>query len=92
MSTDPEFPEEKELQTRHAGLSLAPFPQSLLHFIPYRLKARLAHGSVTRRVLTLAWPSVAEQTLVTLIGLVDAYIVGHLGAAAIAGVGMGGKC
>lgn len=91
MSPDDEFPEEKELQTRQAGLSLAPFPQSLMHFIPYRLKARLAQGSVTRRVLTLAWPSVAEQTLVTLIGLVDAYIVGHLGAAAIAGVGMGGQ-
>lgn len=82
---------DPSLQTRQSGLSLIPFPQSLLHFIPYRLKARLTEGSVTRRVITLAWPSVAEQSLVTLIGLVDAYIVGHLGAAAIAGVGLGGQ-
>jgi putative MATE family efflux protein len=32
-----------------------------------------------------------EQSLVTLIGLVDTYIVGHLGAAALAGVGLGGQ-
>ncbi len=51
--------------------------------------ARMQRDSVTRRVLTLAWPSVLEQSLVTLIGLVDTYIVGHLGAAALAGVGLG---
>lgn len=32
-----------------------------------------------------------EQTLVTLIGLVDAYIIGHRGAGARAGVGLGGQ-
>jgi putative MATE family efflux protein len=42
-------------------------------------------------VLSLAWPSVMEQSLVTLIGLVDAYIVGHLGAVALAGVGLGSQ-
>lgn len=82
---------DTHLHTRQAGLSLAAFPHSLLHFLPYRLQARLATGSVTRQVLALAWPSVAEQALVTLIGLVDAYIVGHLGAAALAGVGLGGQ-
>ncbi|MBI3241139.1 MAG: MATE family efflux transporter [Chloroflexi bacterium] len=46
---------------------------------------------MTRRVLNLAWPSVAEQSLITLVGLVDTYIVGHLGAEAIAGVGLGGQ-
>jgi putative MATE family efflux protein len=51
----------------------------------------VAAGSPARRVLTLAWPSVAEQSLITLIGLVDAFIVGHLGAAAIAGVGLGSQ-
>ena len=46
---------------------------------------------MTRRVVNLAWPSVAEQSLITLVGLVDTYIVGHLGAEAIAGVGLGGQ-
>jgi putative MATE family efflux protein len=82
---------EPELHTRQPGLSLTTFPQLLMHLLPYRVQARLAEGSMTRRVLTLAWPSVAEQSLITLIGLVDAYIVGHLGAAAIAGVGLGGQ-
>lgn len=49
----------------------------------------LAPGSMSRRVLALAWPSVLEQSLLTLVGLVDVYIVGHLGASAIAGVGLG---
>ncbi len=48
-------------------------------------------STMTRRVLNLAWPSVAEQSLITLVGLVDIYIVGHLGAEAIAGVGLGGQ-
>jgi putative MATE family efflux protein len=39
----------------------------------------------------LAWPSVTEQLLLTIVGLVDTYIVGHLGAEAIAGVGMGSQ-
>jgi putative MATE family efflux protein len=82
---------DPELHTRQPGISLITFPQSLMQLLPYRLRARLSEGSVTRRVLTLAWPSVAEQSLITLIGLVDAYIVGHLGAAAIAGVGLGGQ-
>lgn len=46
---------------------------------------------LARRVLTLAWPAVAEQMLVMMIGLVDFYIVGHLGAAAVGGVGMGSQ-
>ncbi len=48
-----------------------------------------APDSMPRRVLTLAWPSVLEQSLLTLSGLVDIYIVGHLGAETIAGVGIG---
>jgi MATE family multidrug resistance protein len=46
---------------------------------------------LARRVLTLALPAVAEQLLVMMISLVDFYIVGHLGAAAVGGVGMGGQ-
>ncbi|MBL8056120.1 MAG: MATE family efflux transporter [Anaerolineales bacterium] len=69
----------------------APAPPALLRWLPERWRARLPAGALTRRVLTLAWPSVAEQSLVTIIGLVAAYIVGHLGAAALAGVGLGGQ-
>src|SRR5512137_17773 len=47
--------------------------------------------SLARRVLTLAWPAVVEQTLAMMISLVDFYIVGHLGAAALDGVGLGGQ-
>jgi len=35
---------DTHLHTRQAGLSLAAFPHSLLHFLPYRLQARLATG------------------------------------------------
>src|SRR3990172_12689088 len=80
-----------KIGTRRPGLSLAAFPALLYSFLPYSLQARLTEGSVTHRVLSLAWPSVMEQSLLTLVGLVDAYIFGHLGAAAIAGVGLGGQ-
>ncbi len=82
---------EAKIGTRRPGLSLAAFPAFLSSFLPYTLQARLTEGTTLHRVLTLAWPSVMEQSLVTLIGLVDAYIVGHLGAAALAGVGLGGQ-
>ncbi len=79
------------LITRRPGLSLASFPAFIFTYLPQPVRARLGEGSVARRVLSLAWPSVMEQSLITLVGLVDAYIVGHLGAAAIAGVGLGGQ-
>ena len=44
--------------------------------------------SVRRRVLNLAWPAVLEQLLNMSVGLVDTYIVGHLGAASLAAVGL----
>src|SRR5512136_1548989 len=47
--------------------------------------------ALARRVLTLAWPAVIEQALAMMISLVDFYIVGHLGAAALDGVGLGGQ-
>lgn len=48
-------------------------------------------AGLIRRVLVLAWPAVVEQTLAMLVSLVDTYIVGHLGTAALAGVGLGGQ-
>lgn len=47
--------------------------------------------NVRRRVIALAWPAVAEQSLAMLVTLVDTYIVGHLGAASLAGVGLAGQ-
>ncbi|MCP4516805.1 MAG: MATE family efflux transporter, partial [Delftia sp.] len=44
--------------------------------------------SVRRRVLNLAWPAVLEQLLNMSVGLVDTYIVGHLGAASLAAIGL----
>ena len=81
----------RTLRFRRPGLSLLTSPAYLVALLPYRLQARLTEGSVTRRVLSLAGPSVLEQSLVTLIGLVDAYIVGHLGAVALASVGLGSQ-
>lgn len=40
------------------------------------------------RVISLAWPVIAEETFTTLVGLASAMMVGHLGAAALAGVGL----
>jgi len=39
-------------------------------------------------VLTLAWPAVLEQLLNMSVGLADTWIVGHLGAASLAAVGL----
>jgi putative MATE family efflux protein len=44
--------------------------------------------SVRRQVFTLAWPAVLEQLLNMSVGLADTYIVGHLGAAQLAAVGL----
>jgi putative MATE family efflux protein len=41
-----------------------------------------------RRVLSLALPAVGEQVLNMTVGLVDTFMVGHLGAAAVAAVGL----
>src|SRR5687767_8407967 len=42
-----------------------------------------------RRVLTLAMPIIGENLLQTLVGAVDTFMVARLGAAAVAGVGIG---
>lgn len=43
---------------------------------------------VYRRALNIAWPSAAETVLVSLVGSVDTIMVGGLGPAAIAAVGL----
>jgi len=44
--------------------------------------------SIVAQVLNLAWPVVIEQMLGMAVGLVNTYIVGHLGAAPLAAVGL----
>lgn len=57
---------------------------------PVALAEPADHG-VRQRVLDLALPAVAEQILNMSVGLVDTYLVGHLGAAALASVGLGNQ-
>ena len=51
------------------------------------LKTRLADER-TRNVLGLALPAVGEQVLNMLVGLADTFMVGHIGASAVAAVGL----
>jgi len=56
-----------------------------------RLRKRLpapSRRSVLAQVLGLAWPVVVEQTLGMTVGLVNTYIVGHLGAAPLVAMGL----
>lgn len=45
-------------------------------------------ASIRRDVSRLALPSMGEQLLSMMVGIVDAYLVGHLGAASLAAVGL----
>jgi putative MATE family efflux protein len=46
-------------------------------------------GRVRRHIAALAWPAVLSHLLLRLGGILDVFLVGRLGAAAIAGVGVG---
>jgi putative MATE family efflux protein len=47
--------------------------------------------SLNRQLFNLAWPSLIENLLQTMLGFVDLVFVGQLGADAIAGVGLGNQ-
>ena len=51
----------------------------------------LSRRSLVSQVMTLAWPVVVEQLLSVAVGLVNAYLVGHLGAAALAAAGLSSR-
>ncbi len=51
------------------------------------ITARLSEGGYSR-VLALALPAVGEQLLNMTVGLVDTFMVGHLGASSVAAVGL----
>ncbi|MBI5651106.1 MAG: MATE family efflux transporter [Chloroflexi bacterium] len=63
---------------------------SLLARLGVRSKPGSADANnLNRKMLALAWPSLVENILHTLLGFVDLIFVGQLGPAAIAGVGLG---
>ncbi|MBI4675516.1 MAG: MATE family efflux transporter [Chloroflexi bacterium] len=47
--------------------------------------------SLNRQLFSLAWPSLIENLLQTMLGVVDLIFVGKLGADAIAGIGLGNQ-
>jgi putative MATE family efflux protein len=47
--------------------------------------------SLNQQLLALAWPSLVENLLQTMLGVVDLIFVGKLGADAIAGIGLGNQ-
>jgi putative MATE family efflux protein len=51
------------------------------------LNETIDHGEIRRSVLGLAWPSILENLLQSILGLVTILMVGRLGAAAVAAVG-----
>jgi putative MATE family efflux protein len=55
--------------------------------LPRRLRAQF-NDQASHRVLALALPAVGEQLLNMAVGLADTFMVGHLGAAAVAAVGL----
>jgi len=44
-----------------------------------------------RKILNLAWPAIVENLLHTMVGIVDTAMVGRLGAASLAAVGLGNQ-
>lgn len=51
-------------------------------------RASAEEPGIARQVLELAWPAVLEQMLNMTVGIVDTYMVGHLGVAPLAAVGL----
>ncbi|MBC7223510.1 MAG: MATE family efflux transporter [Anaerolineae bacterium] len=54
-----------------------------------REATQIPSGRLLARTLDLAWPAIVEQLLNMTVGLVNTYLVGHLGATALAAVGLG---
>ena len=69
-----------------AGATAVP---SILPETPERPPAPAPEPMTQRRVLGLASPIIGENLLHTMVGAVDTFMVARLGAAAVAGVGMG---
>src|SRR6188508_1205153 len=72
---------------------LEPTEVEATSFLPDEMPLQLdepRHEPMTqRRVLSLATPIIGENLLQTMVAAVDTFMVAHLGAAAVAGVGTG---
>jgi MATE family, multidrug efflux pump len=66
-------------------MSSKPAPPSSIATIP----AGASRLDIMRVVWSLAWPAIMTFGLESLVGLIDALMVGRLGATAVAGVGVG---
>jgi len=53
-----------------------------------RNRPQLGGEGIRRQVLRLALPATAEQMLAMMVGIVDTFLVGHLGAESLAAVGL----
>lgn len=52
------------------------------------LEHQLRIGPLRRKVIALAWPTIGEQILQTMLGIFNQMIVGRLGMVAVAGIGL----
>ena len=58
------------------------------HKVTDRSRPQLEGEGIRRQVLRLALPATAEQMLAMMVGIVDTFLVGHLGAESLAAVGL----
>lgn len=61
---------------------------ALRHRVASWLQPRSAQAAIRHDVLRLALPAMGEQLLSMMVGIVDTFLVGHLGAASLAAVGL----
>jgi putative MATE family efflux protein len=52
------------------------------------LRAQAVKGKLYKDIMKLAWPSITEQTLIMMVGIVSTIFVGRIGKEAMAAVGM----
>ena len=63
-------------------------PLALRRRVGNFVQRRSPQAAIRRDVLRLALPAMGEQMLSMTVGIVDTYLVGHLGAAPLAAVGL----
>ncbi len=61
---------------------------ALRHRVAGWLQPRSTQATIRHDVLRLALPAMGEQLLSMMVGIVDTFLVGHLGAASLAAVGL----
>jgi MATE family multidrug resistance protein len=69
-------------------MRMNPTASALRQQVAESLRPGSERASLRGDVLRLALPATAEQMLAMMVGIVDTYLVGHLGAASLAAVGL----